>query len=100
MHIIRNLSGGLELVRHRGASQHRLGGDTMRIDNGSLQKRVTAPLMDLDPIISVCAVEALNAGWAELWYQPIFDAQTRQIAGVEGLARVRHPIWGILSTCL
>ena len=67
------------------------------IDNESLQKRVAAPPRDREPSISVCVAEALNAGWVELWYQPIFDAQTLQIAGVEGLARVRHPTWGILS---
>jgi EAL domain-containing protein (putative c-di-GMP-specific phosphodiesterase class I) len=67
------------------------------IDNESLQKRVAAPVMDREPSISVCVAEALNAGWVELWYQPIFNAQTLQIAGVEGLARVRHPTWGILS---
>jgi EAL domain-containing protein (putative c-di-GMP-specific phosphodiesterase class I) len=67
------------------------------IDNESLQKRIAAPLMDREPSISVCVAEALNAGWVELWYQPVFNAQTLQIAGVEGLARVRHPTWGILS---
>jgi EAL domain-containing protein (putative c-di-GMP-specific phosphodiesterase class I) len=67
------------------------------IANESLLKRVAAPLMDREPNISVCVAEALNAGWVELWYQPIFDAQTLQVAGVEGLARVRHPTWGILS---
>jgi EAL domain-containing protein (putative c-di-GMP-specific phosphodiesterase class I) len=54
-------------------------------------------LRDRELDISIDAAEALNAGWVELWYQPKFNVQTLQITGFEALARVRHPIWGLLS---
>jgi EAL domain-containing protein (putative c-di-GMP-specific phosphodiesterase class I) len=48
-----------------------------------------APLIDL--------TEAVHEGWLELWYQPKIDARAIVMRGVEGLLRVRHPSWGILS---
>ena len=42
-------------------------------------------------------LEALDAGWVELWYQPKFDTRTLQLSGAEALIRVRHPTWGIVS---
>jgi EAL domain-containing protein (putative c-di-GMP-specific phosphodiesterase class I) len=48
-----------------------------------------APLVDL--------AEAVHEGWLELWYQPKIDARAIVMRGVEGLLRVRHPSWGILS---
>lgn len=54
-------------------------------------------LRDRDLDISIDVAEALNAGWVELWYQPKFNVQSLQISGFEALARIRHPIWGILS---
>jgi EAL domain-containing protein (putative c-di-GMP-specific phosphodiesterase class I)/DNA-binding NarL/FixJ family response regulator len=41
--------------------------------------------------------EALRHGWVELWYQPKLDLRTLAVAGAEGLARVRHPEFGILE---
>jgi EAL domain-containing protein (putative c-di-GMP-specific phosphodiesterase class I) len=41
--------------------------------------------------------EAVRAGWLELWYQPKIDARAIVMRGAEGLLRVRHPSWGILS---
>lgn len=67
------------------------------IDDRSLLKRVADLLPDRELEISVDVVEALDAGWVELWYQPKFNVQTQNIAGLEALARVRHPVWGILS---
>jgi EAL domain-containing protein (putative c-di-GMP-specific phosphodiesterase class I)/DNA-binding NarL/FixJ family response regulator len=41
--------------------------------------------------------EALRQGWVELWYQPKLDLRTLAVVGAEGLARVRHPEFGILE---
>jgi EAL domain-containing protein (putative c-di-GMP-specific phosphodiesterase class I) len=41
--------------------------------------------------------EALRQGWIEFWYQPKIELRKRRLAGVELLARVRHPDQGILS---
>jgi EAL domain-containing protein (putative c-di-GMP-specific phosphodiesterase class I) len=41
--------------------------------------------------------EALRNDWIEFWYQPKIDLRKKQLAGVEVLARVRHPHFGILA---
>jgi diguanylate cyclase (GGDEF)-like protein/PAS domain S-box-containing protein len=40
---------------------------------------------------------ALTRKEFELYYQPVFDAKTRQTCGVEALVRWRHPVQGIIS---
>jgi EAL domain-containing protein (putative c-di-GMP-specific phosphodiesterase class I) len=40
--------------------------------------------------------EALEKGWIEFWYQPKIDLRKKQLAGVETLARARHPQFGVL----
>jgi EAL domain-containing protein (putative c-di-GMP-specific phosphodiesterase class I) len=52
---------------------------------------------DAPPSPPVDVLEALDAGWVELWYQPKFDTRTLQLSGAEALIRVRHPTWGIVS---
>jgi EAL domain-containing protein (putative c-di-GMP-specific phosphodiesterase class I)/CheY-like chemotaxis protein len=47
-----------------------------------------------DPPIDVG--EALGAGWLELRYQPQFDVRSLSVTQAEGLARIRHPTWGII----
>jgi EAL domain-containing protein (putative c-di-GMP-specific phosphodiesterase class I)/CheY-like chemotaxis protein len=47
-----------------------------------------------DPPIDVG--EAMGAGWLELWYQPQFDVRSLSVSQAEGLARIRHPTWGII----
>jgi diguanylate cyclase (GGDEF)-like protein len=41
--------------------------------------------------------EAITAGNVYMLYQPIINAQSQQISGVEALVRWRHPIRGIVS---
>jgi diguanylate cyclase (GGDEF)-like protein len=40
--------------------------------------------------------EAIEAGELELHYQPIVALQSRQVCGMEGLVRWRHPVRGML----
>lgn len=40
---------------------------------------------------------ALAQGWLELWYQPKIDLRTDRIAGMEALARIRHPDRGVIA---
>jgi EAL domain-containing protein (putative c-di-GMP-specific phosphodiesterase class I) len=40
---------------------------------------------------------ALQNGWVEFWYQPKIELRTRNIVGIEALARVRQPNRGVLS---
>ena len=44
----------------------------------------------------VSLFSALCAGWLELYYQPIIDLASMQLAGAEGLARINHPEHGML----
>ena len=64
----------------------------------TLHARVTAlfPVEAPPPAPMVDLAEAIHGGWLELWYQPKLDARTNALRGVEALARVRHPTWGIL----
>jgi len=54
-----------------------------------MDKRHKGPLV-------VDLVEAVGAGWLDLWYQPKIDARAIVMLGAEGLLRVHHPSWGIL----
>ncbi len=58
-----------------------------------------ATLLPLEgpPSPPVDVAGAINAGWLELWYQPKVNAQTLVLGGAEGLIRIRHPSWGIVS---
>jgi EAL domain-containing protein (putative c-di-GMP-specific phosphodiesterase class I) len=40
--------------------------------------------------------EALRKDWVEFWYQPKIDLRRKQLVGVEAVARVRHPLHGVL----
>jgi hypothetical protein len=40
------------------------------------------------PSPPVDAVEAIRAGWLELWYQPKVDTQMLALRGAEGLIRI------------
>jgi EAL domain-containing protein (putative c-di-GMP-specific phosphodiesterase class I) len=40
--------------------------------------------------------EALDGDWLELCYQPKVDLQNKKLAGAESLARVNHPVHGIV----
>lgn len=66
------------------------------------EKELRASLADFVPIQPaprppVDAAEALHKGWLELWYQPKINMQTLSVCGAEGLVRIRHPHWGIVS---
>jgi diguanylate cyclase (GGDEF)-like protein len=41
--------------------------------------------------------EAIRAGEFEIHYQPVMDAKTRQLCGVEALVRWRHPVKGLVG---
>ncbi|MCW5680957.1 MAG: EAL domain-containing response regulator [Xanthobacteraceae bacterium] len=40
--------------------------------------------------------EVLRNNWIQLWYQPKIDLQNMKPAGVEGLARCVHPVFGLV----
>lgn len=44
----------------------------------------------------VDVTEALDAGWLELWYQPMINIRNMALGGAEALIRMRHPTWGIV----
>jgi EAL domain-containing protein (putative c-di-GMP-specific phosphodiesterase class I) len=41
--------------------------------------------------------EALQQSWLEFWYQPKIDLRKKMLAGAELLARVKHPIHGVVG---
>jgi len=47
-----------------------------------------APRIEID--------EALRMGWFEFWYQPKVDLKRKYLAGAEAIARVRHPVLGVM----
>jgi EAL domain-containing protein (putative c-di-GMP-specific phosphodiesterase class I)/CheY-like chemotaxis protein len=51
---------------------------------------------EVPPCPPVDAVEAMRAGWLELWYQPKIAARTLALREAEGLIRIRHPTWGVV----
>src|SRR3569623_33937 len=66
--------------------------------DGVLRQAVSF-LLPKEPIASpaIDPVLALRAGWLELWYQPKVNIRTLTIDGTEGLIRLRHPTWGIMT---
>ena len=49
-----------------------------------------------DPKATIPLGAVLKNEWFELWYQPQFDVRSLSISQAEGLARIRHPTWGII----
>ncbi len=55
----------------------------------TVEERTIVPMIDLD--------EALDAHWLDMHYQPKVDLVRNHVVGAEGLARVNHPVHGILG---
>ncbi len=55
----------------------------------AIEVAAPAPLVDLD--------EALDAHWLDMHYQPKVDLVRQRVVGAEGLARVNHPVHGVLA---
>jgi EAL domain-containing protein (putative c-di-GMP-specific phosphodiesterase class I)/FixJ family two-component response regulator len=53
------------------------------------EEETPAPIIDLE--------EALEAHWLDMHYQPKVDLVRNRVVGAEGLARVNHPVHGILG---
>jgi EAL domain-containing protein (putative c-di-GMP-specific phosphodiesterase class I) len=50
---------------------------------------------DARPRIAIA--NALRDGWFETWYQPKVDLKRKCLVGAETLARIRHPVLGVLQ---
>lgn len=50
-----------------------------------------------EPVEAGLLRTALDNGWVEFWFQPKIDLRTDAIAGMEALARIRHPDRGVLA---
>ncbi|MEM5473841.1 EAL domain-containing response regulator [Hoeflea sp. AS60] len=48
------------------------------------------------PPVRMNLAEALKNGWMTVWYQPQYDIATRTVCGLEALARLEHPKFGIV----
>ncbi len=55
----------------------------------TVEERTVVPMIDL--------AEALDAHWLDMHYQPKVDLVRNRVVGAEGLARVNHPLHGILG---
>jgi EAL domain-containing protein (putative c-di-GMP-specific phosphodiesterase class I) len=40
--------------------------------------------------------EALREGWFEFWYQAKINLKRKYLAGAETIARLRHPVFGVM----
>ena len=63
---------------------------------GDLRERVALLLPTKEPPDAPIHV-AMHEGLLELWYQPEIDTRTFALQRAEGLIRMRHPTWGIIS---
>ncbi|WP_439579763.1 EAL domain-containing response regulator, partial [Elioraea sp.] len=58
---------------------------------------VVAPPHRSEPVEPGLLRAALDNGWVEFWFQPKIDLRSDAIAGMEALARIRHPERGVLA---
>jgi EAL domain-containing protein (putative c-di-GMP-specific phosphodiesterase class I) len=65
-----------------------LEADTASLTGVESAQPETPPHVELD--------EALRNEWLEMWYQPKIDLRQKCLAGAEALARIRHPVHGVL----
>jgi EAL domain-containing protein (putative c-di-GMP-specific phosphodiesterase class I) len=63
-------------------------------DDGRGAQAVDPPGVEQAPRIEID--EALRNGWFEIWYQPKIDLRRKCLAGAEALARIHHPVHGVL----
>ena len=83
----------LDTIRQIVAAEH------LGKTRNSADDKVAAPVPPArqdDDTLFVNLGEALRNGWIELWYQPKIDLRRRRLMGAEGLARLRHPQFGLL----
>lgn len=71
------------------AAQPASAKETQRPDFITVEERITVPVIDLS--------EALDAHWLDMHYQPKVDLLQNRVVGAEGLARVNHPVHGVLG---
>jgi diguanylate cyclase (GGDEF)-like protein len=83
-----NADIALYRAKSRGRSRH-------EFFTSALQAEVLRTKRVADEIL-----QGLEADQFLPWYQPQFDAVTLEVAGVEALARWRHPVDGILAPAL
>jgi EAL domain-containing protein (putative c-di-GMP-specific phosphodiesterase class I) len=66
------------------------------LDNlsGNERNSLTDAMRGARPRVSID--EALRERWLEIWYQPKIDLRRKCLAGAEVLARIHHPMLGVL----
>lgn len=69
-------------------------------DSGAIVTAINAqpcaPAQDPPPLTGAALRTALHAGWLRMRFQPILHAATLKPVGLEALARLHHPMLGIL----
>ena len=70
-----------------------------RLSHGAVARAASqaAPRRHRTRSRSVDLAEALEAHWLDMAYQPKVDLVRNRVVGAEGLARVNHPVHGVLS---
>ena len=63
----------------------------------SPEREPAAPPPASDAIPQVDLAEALEQHWLDMAYQPKVDLLRDRVVGAEGLARLNHPVHGVLS---
>lgn len=59
-----------------------------------LDARASADAPQAPPRIEID--DAMREGWFEFWYQPKVDLKRKYLAGAEAIARIRHPVLGVM----
>lgn len=108
----RGFRGGVQLMSHRGSAvleRVRAIGEQKKLrmlpvlkkpfDAATVQKIIHELKIGMPAAVAarIGLDEALSNRWVEFWFQPKIDLRKKQLVGVEAIARVRHPQYGILS---
>jgi EAL domain-containing protein (putative c-di-GMP-specific phosphodiesterase class I) len=107
----RGFRGRVQLMSARGSSvtEHV---KTVGLDNGLMMLAALKKPFETGDVIKVTKAlqlgylpsgtaridldEALSRQWIDLWLQPKIHLRKKQLVGVEGFARARHPHYGVL----
>ena len=91
-----------EAISLRAPAAHLQGPQRQRVRASRRDVRAAGPAADAaaspaDQPVQVDLSQALEAHWLDMAYQPKVDLLRDRVVGAEGLARINHPVHGLLG---